>query len=104
MAKKVTTAAEVEQAAKEIQKEHAITAPEEPPLTGVEIAARIGANQPPPPPAGTQYHMRDLTDPDAKSVTVTSPDGSIEDAVRAFNANRKEIRTAKQLSISKVSA
>lgn len=53
-------------------------------------------------PSVVQYSIRERGNPDEPAVVVESPDGTIEDAVRAFNARRKEVRTAKQLLITKV--
>lgn len=105
MAKKVISVAEVEAAAKQIQSDHAKTSqPHDPPMTGVEIAVVIASQQPPPEPAGTRYGVRLAGDSTVAPIVVTSQDGTVEDAVRAFNVGRAEIRTAKQLVIEKLSA
>lgn len=88
----------------EIHKQHAVEAPKEPPLTGVEVAKEIAAIQPPSPPLRTQYRLREASKPDSAAVVVVSPDGSVEDAVREFNKGRKEVRTAKQLIIEKLAS
>ena len=103
MAKKAVSVAEVDTAVKQIQSEHAKTSePTDPPMTGVEIAAVIASQQPTPEPPGTRYKVRLAGDANAPEQVVTSHDGTIEDAVRAFNNGKAEIRTAKQLVIEKL--
>lgn len=78
----------------------------QPPLSGKEIAAAIGKIQPSAAQPGTKYLLRMAADKDDPGITVVSPDGTFEDAVREFNKNRKPdaIRTAKQLVIVRLAA
>lgn len=105
----VPTAESIAAAVVSLQEE--TVAKERPLLTGVEVAKKIAESLPPAPPAGTKYRMAAIKEAPIgepltsdNSVVVTSPDGSIEDAVRRFNQDKKEIRTAKQLRIEKCAA
>lgn len=103
VSKPIMTVAEQTAAISQIQHADAATkSPNDPPMTGVQVAAELARQLPPPPPAGTRYSVRELGNPDAPASTVTSPDGSIEDAVRTFNAGRKSILTAKQLILERL--
>lgn len=96
---------DIEAEAGRIQARHAREHKDDPdfrPLTGVEIAKEINAIQPLPPAPGSRYLIKQRTNPNDDGVKVVSADGSIEDAVRAYNANRVDLRTAKQLIIELV--
>ena len=85
-----------------------LKSPDAGPDTGSEVAVNvempvIGATAGPVESAGPvkRYSVVQRCDPAGVAVVVESPDGTIEDAVRAFNARRGgEIRTAKQLILT----
>jgi len=110
---KPIAAIDIPAAVEKIQRENAATGPKERPMTGVEIAAVLASEQPPAPAAGTQYRLTPFAGVEeeavANPVIVASPDGTVEDAVRMYNAieQRKKngvVRTAKQLKIERLAS
>ncbi len=104
------TCQDIENRAQKMQHEH-MAKPGNLPLTGVQIAEEIGKLSPKPLPAGTRYRCKDIVDPEKEAVIVTSNDGSVEDAVRAYNAiefakpqDKQKPRTFKQLILEPVKA
>lgn len=102
----VVTVSEFNQLAAEVQADAAKK--KEPPLSGVALAEAVHELLPDPAPAGQKYRVAELrnapvgTTLDAdNSVVVVSADGSVEDAIRAYNAGKSAIRTFKQLRIEK---
>lgn len=98
MAKK-TEATGMASQVEQIQSAAATDNPKARPLTGVEVAEILAAEQPEPFKPGQRFRLKDRVKPETAAVIVESPDGTIEDAVRAYNQGRTDIRTAKQLTI-----
>lgn len=99
MAKKDIDATSLPAAVEAIQAEAMATDPKGRPLTGVEVAALLHEELPVPLSPGTRFKLKDRIKEGSDPVIVTSPDGTIEDAIRAYNQGRTDIRTAKQLII-----
>lgn len=107
------TCQEIETRAAQMQQEH-MSRPENKmglPLTGVQIAEEIGKLKPKALPAGTRYKCQDTTNPEGEPVVVVSGDGTVEDAVRAYNAieyakpqDKQKPRTFKQLIVEPITA
>lgn len=80
-----------------------------PPLPGVEAAAEVAKKLPKQPPAGQKYRIGEIRkmtpgEPmdDSNSSVIRSDDGTVEDAVRRYNASHKSSLTFRQLRVELV--
>lgn len=107
-----STAADIQSSVERFQAEHLAKNPGARALIGTELAALIAAEQPAAPKPGTNYVLTPFATEDESApnpVKVASPDGTIEDAVRVYNAieQRKKngvVRTVKQLKIERLAS